>query len=269
MDPNDALNQLSLQDANPPPPSPASRQRPYLATEADLYEGFVPIAHGDPPPTHTNTMHSLGPMIPASMTSVRAPVPTGLYMLPPTMPVEQPTWMPTTYSAPYGQTNLVLPVPLPQRAFIIKSFTDVDIQQSMQHGIWTSTEKGNQRLDRAWRQSHATGPIYLFFSVNGSGRFCGMAQMTSGLDYNQCSDIWADGTRWKGLFHVHWLLIKDVPNAQLRHIILRNTADMRPVTKSRDTQELLPEAAVAVLQIFFTYTSYSSFLSRETSPTSR
>ncbi|WFD19794.1 hypothetical protein MCAP1_002030 [Malassezia caprae] len=114
-----------------------------------------------------------------------------------------------------------------------------------------------------------SGPIYLFFSVNGSGCFCGMAQMTSGLDYNQSSDIWADGTRWKGLFHVHWLLVKDVPNAQLRHIILHNTADVRPVTKSRDTQELLPEAAMAVLQIFYTYTGFSSLLSRDTSPMPR
>lgn len=114
----------------------------------------------------------------------------------------------------------MIPLPMPVRAFVIKSFTNVDVERSLRHGVWTSTEKGNHRLDRAWAASHESGPIYLFFSVNGSGRFCGVAQMTSGLDYSQSSDIWADGHRWKGLFHVQWLIVKDVPNARLRHIVL-------------------------------------------------
>jgi len=270
MDPSGVFSQMKLHDAHAPPQSPTSLDRPWSATVADLYEDLAPDAHNVSSSGPPDAIPYVAPMPMTSMASVRAPIPTESFMTPSSMPVEAPLWTPPhSYSAPYGQPNLVLPVPFPQRAFVIKSFTEVDIQRSVHHGVWTSTEKGNKRLDSAWRQSHATGPIYLFFSVNGSGRFCGVAQMTSGLDYTQSSDIWADGTRWKGLFHVHWLLIKDVPNAQLRHIYLRNTADVRPVTKSRDTQELLPEAAAAVLQIFFIYTGYSSLLTRETSPMSR
>lgn len=119
-----------------------------------------------------------------------------------------------------GPNPMMLSLPMPARAFVIKSFTEVDIQRSLRFGVWTSTEKGNNRLDRAWQKSSSLGPIYLFFSVNGSGLFCGVAQMMSGLDYTKNTDIWAEGNRWKGLFHVRWLIVKDIPNSQLRHILL-------------------------------------------------
>ena len=35
------------------------------------------------------------------------------------------------------------------------------------------------------------GPIYLFFSVNASGQFSGMAQMESALDYTKKFGVWA------------------------------------------------------------------------------
>ena len=80
------------------------------------------------------------------------------------------------------------------RYFVIKSFTEDDVQKSLKHEIWASTEKGNARLDRAFRetkglrpgnddQGNGNGPpIYLFYSVNASGHFCGMAEMISTLD---------------------------------------------------------------------------------------
>ena len=39
--------------------------------------------------------------------------------------------------------------------------------QSLKYEIWASTDLGNKRLDRAFRESADKGPIYLFFSVNG------------------------------------------------------------------------------------------------------
>lgn len=162
--------------------------------------------------------------------------------------------MPYWGAPPYPYVSL----PAPARAFVIKSFTEVDVETSLRHGVWTSTEKGNNRLDQAFAQSSALGPIYLFFSVNGSGRFCGVAQMLSGLDYSQNTSIWAEGHRWKGLFRVRWLIVKDVPNAHLRHILLLNRNEVKPVTQSRDTQELLPEASAELLRIFCTYVSYST-----------
>lgn len=40
------------------------------------------------------------------------------------------------------------------------------IPQSLKYEIWASTDLGNKRLDRAFRESADKGPIYLFFSVN-------------------------------------------------------------------------------------------------------
>lgn len=181
------------------------------------------------------------------------------------MPLPQPSLTsPWTYQDPFSLYRpLPTTWPMPERAFVIKSFTAIDVQLSVMHGVWTSTEKGNHRLNKAWMRTSQRGPIYLFFSVNGSGRFCGMAQMVSGLDYTQSSNIWAEGDRWKGLFHVHWLILKDIPNARLRHITLLNTVERKPITQSRDTQELLPEAAVELLHIFQTHQSVSSLFAEQ------
>ena len=187
---------------------------------------------------------------------VEPPVP-----MPPPQPSAPTPWL---YQDPFSLYRpLPMTWPMPERAFVIKSFTAIDVQLSVTHGVWTSTEKGNHRLNKAWRRSSQRGPIYLFFSVNGSGRFCGMAQMVSGLDYTQSSNIWAEGDRWKGLFHVHWLILKDIPNARLRHMTLLNTVERKPITQSRDTQELLPEAALELLHIFHTHQSVSSLFAEQ------
>ena len=49
-------------------------------------------------------------------------------------------------------------------------------------------------------------------------------------------DFWQQD-KWNGYFLVKWHIVKDVPNPQLRHIILENN-DNKPVTNSRDTQEV-------------------------------
>lgn len=51
------------------------------------------------------------------------------------------------------------------------------MQKSLKHEIWSSTVLGNRRLNNAFKESADKGPIYLFFSVNGSRHFCGVAEM--------------------------------------------------------------------------------------------
>ncbi|ROT83366.1 YTH domain family protein 1 [Penaeus vannamei] len=122
------------------------------------------------------------------------------------------------------------------RFFVIKSYSEDDIHRSIKYEIWCSTEHGNKRLDSAFREREGKGPVYLFFSVNGSGHFCGLAHMISTVDYNSSSSVWAQD-KWKGQFRVKWIFVKDVPNSQLRHIRLENNEN-KPVTNSRDTQEV-------------------------------
>ncbi|KAL0867350.1 hypothetical protein Bca101_046468 [Brassica carinata] len=82
-----------------------------------------------------------------------------------------------------------------------------------------------------------TCPVFLFFSVNASGQFCGVAEMTGRVDYEKSMDFW-QLDKWTGYFPVKWHIFKDVPNVQLRHVILENNEN-KPVTNSRDTQEVI------------------------------
>jgi hypothetical protein len=71
--------------------------------------------------------------------------------------------------------------------------------------------------------------------------------MLNGVDYSSSAGVWAQD-KWKGQFKVRWIYVKDVPNAQLRHIRLENNEN-KPVTNSRDTQEVPLERGKAVLKI--------------------
>lgn len=138
------------------------------------------------------------------------------------------------------------------RFFVIKSYSEDDIHRSIKYNIWCSTEHGNKRLDQAFHEREKEGGgVYLFYSVNGSGHFCGMAQMISNVDYSSNSSVWAQD-KWKGSFKVKWIYVKDVPNQPLRHIKLENNEN-KPVTNSRDTQEVPNAKGQQVWRILHTY----------------
>ncbi len=92
--------------------------------------------------------------------------------------------------------------------------------------------------------------------MNGSGHFCGMAEMISRVDYNKKTDVWSQD-KWRGCFQVRWIYVKDVPNSLLRSIKLENN-DNKPVTNSRDTQEIPFDKGKQVLKVFHSYTHTSS-----------
>ncbi|KAJ7735272.1 YT521-B-like domain-containing protein [Mycena maculata] len=158
----------------------------------------------------------------------------------------------------YNPTNFELR-PSFARYFVIKSYTEDDVHKSLKYEIWSSTEPGNKRLDKAFKECGGRGPIYLFFSVNASGHFCGMAEMLTPVDYTRSSTVWASD-KWKGVFKVRWIFVRDIPNVNLRHIKLLNTTERKPVTNSRDTQELLAEAGQEMLRIFHTHPARTSLL---------
>lgn len=87
----------------------------------------------------------------------------------------------------------------------------------------------------------------------------GLAQMTSEVDYNANFNLWSQGEKWKGFFFVVWLIIKDVPNKAFRHLT-NDMNDGKPITSSRDTQEISPEIGMEVLKIFKEYPSERSII---------
>ena len=60
--------------------------------------------------------------------------------------------------------------------------------------------------------------------------------MIGPVDFEKDMDFWQQD-KWSGSFPVKWHIIKDVPNTNFRHILLENNEN-KPVTNSRDTQEV-------------------------------
>ncbi|KAJ4980521.1 hypothetical protein NE237_031358 [Protea cynaroides] len=149
--------------------------------------------------------------------------------------------------------------------FVIKSYSEDDVHKSIKYNVWASTPNGNKRLDNAYQDVQARTaekgskcPIFLFFSVNASGLFCGVAEMIGRVDFNKNMDFWQQD-KWSGYFPVKWHIIKDVSNAQFRHIILENN-DNKPVTNSRDTQEVKFSQGIEMLNIFKNHSPKTSIL---------
>jgi hypothetical protein len=106
--------------------------------------------------------------------------------------------------------------------YVIKSFTEEDIHKSIKYSCWSSTREGNKKLNNAFDEATTKGSnVYLFFSMNGSGRFAGVARMVGRCDLNMIFEYWAMDDVWKGLFEVEWIFIKDVENKFLKRIRLR------------------------------------------------
>jgi hypothetical protein len=73
--------------------------------------------------------------------------------------------------------------------------------------------------------------------------------MNSPVDETRSSTVWAQD-KWKGIFSVSWIFVRDISNLALRHIRLNNTPERKPITNTRDTTEVPYENGCEVLQIF-------------------
>ncbi|XP_019461640.1 PREDICTED: uncharacterized protein LOC109360893 isoform X1 [Lupinus angustifolius] len=145
--------------------------------------------------------------------------------------------------------------------FIIKSYSEDDIHKSIKYNVWASTQNGNKKLDAAYQeaQQKPSGcPVFLFFSVNTSGQFVGVAEMIGPVDFNNSVEYWQQD-KWNGCFPLKWHIVKDVPNNLLRHVTLENNEN-KPVTNSRDTQEVLLEPGLKLIKIFKEFSSKTCIL---------
>ena len=135
--------------------------------------------------------------------------------------------------------------------FIIKSFTEEDIHKSMKYGVWSSSKYGNNILNKAFNSGKN---VYLFFSCNKSGRYCGVAKMISKVDETKIFELWTQDNKWTGLFNVEWIFIKDVPLKEFNKIVIQmNNGEIRPVSHARDAQEIPFYNAQIMMKIFSLY----------------
>ncbi|XP_077247947.1 YTH domain-containing protein ECT4-like [Tasmannia lanceolata] len=145
--------------------------------------------------------------------------------------------------------------------FIIKSYSEDDVHKSIKYSVWASTPNGNKKLDSGYLEAQEKSggcPVFLFFSVNTSGQFVGIAEMVGPVDFNKNLEYWQQD-KWNGCFPLKWHIVKDVPNNLLKHITLENN-DNKPVTNSRDTQEVKFDQGLEMLKIFKDHTSKTCIL---------
>ena len=164
---------------------------------------------------------------------------------------------PTLIDINSKNTGLAEKVTNKQKFFIIKSFSEEDVHKAIKYKVWSSTKTGNQTLNNAYKDE----TVYLFYSCNGSGRFVGMAKMTSALDDKNSFMYWTQDSKWSGLFDVEWLFIKDVPFKAFKNIdILMKDGQVKPVTYSRDTQEVPYEEDKKMIAIIDKYVNTNTIL---------
>jgi len=145
------------------------------------------------------------------------------------------------------------------RFFVIKSFCEDDVHKAIKYNLWCSTRDGNVKLHDAFVAANNQYPIFLLFSVNASGHFLGIAQMKSPVDFEKNFPGWNQSQKWKGVFSISWIYIKDVPNRELKHLKNELNED-KPVPNSRDTQEVPFDVGCQVLKIFEGYKNQTSIL---------
>ena len=83
--------------------------------------------------------------------------------------------------------------------------------------------------------------------------------MASDVTFGEKVAHWAQSEKWSGFFKVEWLFVKDVPNREFKSIIIPSN-ESKPVTNSRDTQEVPFAQGMKMLGIFKKYAATSSLL---------
>lgn len=161
------------------------------------------------------------------------------------------------YLSPYTYPNN--PNNFHARYFVLKSIDEDNILKSIKYSVWSSTQKGNAKLNKIYKDSLNKYPVYLFFSVNCSGKFLGIARMDSEIDTNLNFPECKRTDKWKGYFKLHWLIIKDIPNKYFKNLS-NSLNDNKCVISSRDTQEIEKKSGDYMMQISINYPYESSII---------
>ena len=147
------------------------------------------------------------------------------------------------------------------RFYSVKAVCEDDVYLSLKTSLWTSTDKGNERLDLAYRENSDTGPIYLAVSVISSGYHLGICELVSKYTIGQKLKGWvgsADPSGPPGYFCVKWRYVKDVPNRVVRTVGRRRRG--KAITRFRNAEELPQHQGSALIQLFRKYQAETSLL---------
>ena len=128
--------------------------------------------------------------------------------------------------------------------FVIKSFSEEDVHKSIKYNVWSSSKNGNLTLSNAFNiTKEKNGNVYLFYSCNGSGRYCGIARMKTPCDESKSFEF------------------KDVPFKEFKNVIITmKDGEIKPISNARDTQEIPFEQAKIMIEKIAEYQNTNTIL---------
>ena len=139
--------------------------------------------------------------------------------------------------------------------FVLRSTCDDDIHKAIKYGIWTSTYKNNLILNDLFRKYRRDNtPIFLIFTVVGSGQYCGLARMASEVELKKTFSYWWEEVKWSGVFKINWIYVKDVLYEEVSDILLPNG---NKIISCKDGSELDFTTGLKMLEKF----KYSIYVS--------
>ncbi|KAK4447956.1 putative serine/threonine-protein kinase [Podospora aff. communis PSN243] len=133
------------------------------------------------------------------------------------------------------------------RYYILRSNNATDVETSAAHSTWTSSEIVNKRLNRNFLESG--GQVVLFFSVVLSRKFCGIAQMTSTLDWENTDPHWVEDV-WRGRFSITWLTHTEISFDLVKHVPVKESTPGFRAIACHDGTEISPGSAFELLRVY-------------------
>ena len=95
--------------------------------------------------------------------------------------------------------------------FIVRSSHYDDIHKAMKYGIWSSTAENNARISETFAKYNKEGKkVVLLFRVASENILCGAAELISNYIEEQQFDYWWNKARWKGIFNLKWIYVKNI-----------------------------------------------------------
>ncbi|XP_066298016.1 YTH domain-containing protein 1-like isoform X1 [Branchiostoma lanceolatum] len=137
------------------------------------------------------------------------------------------------------------------RFFLVKSNNHENVALAKAKGVWSTPPNNEMRLNQAFKDSRN---IILVFSVKESGKFQGFARMSSESrrDVKPVQWVLPPGLSAKalgGVIKLDWINRHELPFTKTTHLF-NAWNENKPVKIGRDGQELEPNCAAALCQMF-------------------
>eukprot|EP01065_Artemidia_motanka_P025525 TRINITY_DN30518_c0_g1_i1.p1 TRINITY_DN30518_c0_g1~~TRINITY_DN30518_c0_g1_i1.p1 ORF type:complete len:435 (+),score=65.92 TRINITY_DN30518_c0_g1_i1:111-1415(+) len=134
--------------------------------------------------------------------------------------------------------------------FVIRSHCIENVRISVERGLWATGRQNETAINNAFSRCKT---VFLIFSVNGSGQFCGYATVAEriprrGRESDERARELGLGGRWANPFSVEWIKVGSVGFAETNHLVNPYNHGT-PIKRSRDGQALPPDVGTALLRL--------------------